>query len=169
MRVTVSDSGLCCCTCVFWALINSLVCWFCTLGLLLFEICVQLCFLVTGDICFGQSHRVICFSFVFWFWGFVLVFSLFLSLSVYRDVACFFSVFWFSGFVLVFLFCFMCTGMWPAFFCLLVSGVCFSFCFVFLSLSVFNLCCLSFLVCWFVSFCAPLCFVCIARSWHSVW
>ena len=30
VKVTVGDSGLCCCTCyVFRALINSLVCWFC--------------------------------------------------------------------------------------------------------------------------------------------
>ena len=30
VRVAVGDSGLCCCVCVtfFWALINSLVCWF---------------------------------------------------------------------------------------------------------------------------------------------
>ena len=34
MRVTIGDSGLCCCAIVmskiFWALINSFVCWFCT-------------------------------------------------------------------------------------------------------------------------------------------
>ena len=33
MRVTIGDSGLCCCAImskIFWALINSFVCWFCT-------------------------------------------------------------------------------------------------------------------------------------------
>ena len=43
VRVTENDSGLCCCVCmcyVFRALINSLVCWFCTgaLGIVLFQI-----------------------------------------------------------------------------------------------------------------------------------
>ena len=45
MRVTVGDSGLCCCACVayFEHLFNSLVCWFRTsaLGLVLFQIWIN--------------------------------------------------------------------------------------------------------------------------------
>ena len=50
--VTVGNSGLCCCTCVniFWVLINSLVCWFCSLVVSILSspplpvcVCVHVC------------------------------------------------------------------------------------------------------------------------------
>ena len=68
VRVTVGDSGLCCCLCddVFRLLINSLVCWFCTrfctsaLDLFLFQICD---IWLNGQLLtFGLAVRMFCYQ-----------------------------------------------------------------------------------------------------------
>ena len=59
VRVTVGDSGLCCCDCydVFWVLINSLVGWFCrsALGLVPFQICASFYAYMSTDL--TNTHR----------------------------------------------------------------------------------------------------------------